>query len=177
MTIIPFSPNLKTSSTQNNLQWLRTSEQKSEMQISSSIANSVRYSSWIIDTLLFDIGLSVIPITHPQSRTLTFHLMTNPLTKTNLDQTYYGYEFSAASNWNSFVGIQCRDSADYRHTLAISHDIKSTVQGTGIESSSIPGSLHTATANEKSLWNFTHHTTNFSSEEWQSGLTLPSSIR
>lgn len=47
---------------------------------------------------MFDIGLSVIPITHPQSYTLTLYLMTNPLTKTNLDQTYYGYEFSAASN-------------------------------------------------------------------------------
>lgn len=55
---------------------------------------------------MFDIGLSVIPITHPQSYTLTLYLMTNPLTKTNLDQTYYGYEFSAASNWISFVGIQ-----------------------------------------------------------------------
>lgn len=126
---------------------------------------------------MFDIGLSVIPITHPQSYTLTLYLMTNYLTKTNLDQTHYGYEFSAASNWISFVGIQPRDSADDRHTLAVSHDIKSTIQGTEIESSSIPGSLHTATVNEKSLWNFTHHTTNFWSEEWRSGLTLPSSVR
>ena len=51
-------------------------------------------SSLIKDTFILYIGLSVIPIpgVHTQSRThmLTFYLTTNPLTKTNLDQTYYG---------------------------------------------------------------------------------------
>lgn len=59
------------------------------------------------------------------------------------------YEFSVASNHISFV-LHCRDLADYRHDLEISQDFKKTVQGTRIESSSIPGGLHAATVHEKS---------------------------
>lgn len=95
------------------------------MQINCTITNHI--SSLITDTLIFDIGLSIIPI--PSTYTHTFHQTTNPLTKTNLDQTYYGLWILSSLSLYLLCVIHCRDLADYRQAWGISHDFKRTVRG------------------------------------------------
>lgn len=96
-----------------------------EMQITCSTTNYI--ASLMKDTLIFDIALSIIPI--PDTYTHTFHHPTNPLTKTNLDQTYYGLRILSSIYLYLLCVIHCRDLADYRQAWGISLDFKRIVRG------------------------------------------------
>lgn len=171
---ISISVDSKTSLSQI-FQWLWTSEKTTkytEMQMNCSITNYI--ASLIKYTLIFDIGLSIIPITG--TYTNTFHPTTNPLTKTNLDQTCYSLWILSSIYLYLLCVIHCRHLADYRQTWGISHNFKRTVRST-----KKPG-YASQLAHCHSKWKIplkiTYHSTNFFwTEEWKSGLTLSSSDR
>lgn len=143
-----------------------------EIQINCSTTNDS--ASLIKDTLIFDTGLSIIHI--PGTYTHTFHHRTNPLTKANLDQTYYGLWILSSIYLYLLCVIHCRDLADYRQAWGIFLDFKRTVQGR--KKAGHTSQLARCHDTWKILLKITYHSTNFFwSEEWKSGLTLSSTVR
>lgn len=142
------------------------------MQINCSITNYI--ASLIKDSLIFNIALSIIPI--PGTYTHTFHHTTNPLTKTNLDQTYYGLWILSSTYLYLLCVIHCSDLADYRQAWGISLDFKRTVGG--MKKAGHTSQLAQIHNKWKILLKITYHSTDFfSSEERKSGLTLSSTVK
>lgn len=104
-------------------------------------------------TLLFDIGLSVIPITCTHTHFILQQILWLKLT---LIKHIMVYQFSAASNCISFVLF----IVEIQLIIGMLRNLprlQKDFQGIRTESSGIPGSLHAVRVNEKSLWKITFH--------------------